>query len=181
MLISSENHRISSALQFTFKASNNEAEYEALLAGLMLISSENHSISSALRFIFKASNNEAEYEALLAGLKLTRELQVDSLLIFNDSKLVVSQISGEFQARDDRMAAYLEKVKEELQNFSRHEVKRIDREDNSNADTLDKLATSRDAELLRLVPIEIIPEPSIAKRDLVEDIDFEPLWMESSM
>ena len=36
MLVSPENHRISSALRFTFKASNNEAEYEALLAGLRL-------------------------------------------------------------------------------------------------------------------------------------------------
>ena len=59
-------------------------------AGLMLISPENHRISSALRFTFKASNNEAECEALLTGLRLIKELQVDSLLIFIDSKLVVS-------------------------------------------------------------------------------------------
>ena len=55
------------------------------------------------------------------------------------------------------MEAYLEKVKAEFQNFPRHKVKHIDREDNSNADVLAKLATNRDAELLRLVPIEIIP------------------------
>ena len=36
MLISPENHRISSALRFAFRASNNEAEYEAFLAGLRL-------------------------------------------------------------------------------------------------------------------------------------------------
>ena len=95
-------------------------------AGLMLVSPENHRISSALRFAFKASNNEAEYEALLAGLRLARELQVDSLIICSDSKLLVSQVLGEFQARDDRMAAYLEKVKAELRNFPRHEVKHID-------------------------------------------------------
>ena len=34
--------------------------------------------------------NEAEYEVLLAGLRLVEELQVDKLLIFSDSKLVVS-------------------------------------------------------------------------------------------
>ena len=37
MLISPENHRISSTLRFTVKASNNEVEYEALLAGLRLV------------------------------------------------------------------------------------------------------------------------------------------------
>ena len=144
----------------------------------MLVSPENHRISSALRFIFKASNNEAEYEALLAGLRLAKELQVDSLIIYSDSKLVVSQVLGEFQARDDRMAAYLEKVKAELRNFSRHKVKHVDREDNANADALAKLATSRDAELLCLVPIEIVTEPSIAKQNSIEAIDAQPSWMD---
>ena len=69
----------------------------------------------------------------------------------------MSQISGEFQACDDIMVAYLERVKAELQNFSKHEVKHMDREDNSNADALAKLATSKDVEILRLVLVEIIP------------------------
>ena len=125
-------------------------------AELMLISPENHRISSALYFTFKSSNNEAEYEALVVGLRVAKELQVDSLLIFNDSKLVVSQISDEFQACDDRIAAYLERVKAELQNFSRYEVKRINREDNSNADALAKLATSKDEGLFRLVPSQVL-------------------------
>ena len=137
----------------------------------MLISPENPRISSALRFTFKASNNEVEYEALLAGLRLAKELQVDSLLVFSDSELVVSQISSQFQACNDRMAAYLEKIKAELQKFFRYEIKHVDHEGNSNADALAKLATSKFAELLRLGPVEIIPEPSIAKRALVEAID----------
>ena len=37
-----------------------------------------------------------------------------------------------------------------------------------------ELSTSKDAKLLRLVPAEIIPEPSVAKQDLVEAIDSEP-------
>ena len=36
MLISPERHKITCALRFSFKASNNEAEYEALLTGLRL-------------------------------------------------------------------------------------------------------------------------------------------------
>ena len=115
---------------------------------------------------------------MLAGLRLARELQVDSLMIYSDSKLVVSQLLGEFLARDDRMAAYLEKVKAELRSFSRYEIKHIDREDNANADALAKLATSRDAELLRLVPIEIVNEPSITKQHSIEAIEAQPSWMD---
>ena len=76
------------------------------------------------------------------------------------------------------MTAYLEKVKAELRNFPRHEVKHIDREDNANADALAKLATSRDVELLRLVPIEIVAEPSITKQSSVKAIDAQPSWMD---
>ena len=54
------------------------------------------------------------------------------------------------------MAAYLEKVKVELQNFSRYEVKHVDREDNSIADALAKLATSKDAGLFHLVPSQVL-------------------------
>ena len=36
MLISPEGHKIHCALHFKFKASNNEAEYKALIAGLCL-------------------------------------------------------------------------------------------------------------------------------------------------
>ena len=61
------------------------------------------------------------------------------------------------------MVAYLEKVKVDLQNFSRYEIKHVDREGNSNADALAKLGTNKDAELLRLVP-----------DDIMEAIDSEP-------
>ena len=41
-----------------------------------------------------------------------------------------------------------------------------------------KLATSRDAELLCLVPIEIVTEPSITKQHSIKAIDVQLLWMD---
>ena len=66
-------------------------------------------MNCALRFGFKASNNEAEYEALIAGLELAKEMKVESLDIFSDSQLVVCQIN-EYQAREEKMVAYLRKA-----------------------------------------------------------------------
>ena len=34
---------------------------------------------------FKATKNEVEYEALLTGLRVTTELEVESLDVYNDS------------------------------------------------------------------------------------------------
>ena len=68
-------------------------------------------MNCALIFGFKASNNEAEYEALIVGLELAKEMKVESLDIFSYSQLVVCQINEEYQAREEKMTAYLLKAK----------------------------------------------------------------------
>ena len=75
--------------------------------GLMLVSVKEHKITCALRFDFKASNNEADYEALLTGLRLAKGLKAGNIQIFNDSQLVVKQVTEEYQARREKMAVYL--------------------------------------------------------------------------
>ena len=67
-------------------------------------------IEQALRFSFKASNNQAEYEALIAGMLLAKEMEAQNLLVKSDSQLIMGQVSGEFQAKDPQMTAYLKYV-----------------------------------------------------------------------
>ena len=50
------------------------------------------------------SNNEAEYEALIAGLELTWELGVEAIEVFSDLMLIVYQVTGAFQVKEERMA-----------------------------------------------------------------------------
>ena len=87
---------------------SNEGELEA---GLILISPDGQRMHSALTFGFQASNNEAEHKALIARLKLAKEMKVESLEIYSDSQLVVCQGTNEYQARGDKMAAYLQRPK----------------------------------------------------------------------
>ena len=60
---------------------------------------------------FKATNNEAEYEALLIGLKVATKLEVESLDAFSDFQFLVNQVQGDYLAKDLRMEAYLDEVK----------------------------------------------------------------------
>lgn len=53
-----------------------------------------------MRFGFKASKNLAKYEVLLVGLKLSIEMQVRKLVVNSNSQSVVSQVDGNFVARD---------------------------------------------------------------------------------
>jgi len=64
-------------------------------------------IEQALQFAFKASNNQAEYEALIVGMFLAKERRAWSLLAKSDSLLVTDQVTGEYQAKDPQMVAYL--------------------------------------------------------------------------
>jgi len=94
-------------------------------AGLIIISPKGHVHEHALKFLFKASNNEAEYEALLVGMDLCYALGVEHLCAFSDSQLIVSQVKGEYEARNVAMMAYLTKVKEQSLSFKKFEIKHV--------------------------------------------------------
>lgn len=49
-----------------------------------------------------------EYEALLTVLRSAKVLKVKKLRNHYDSQLVVNQLSGEYEAWDEKMAAYVE-------------------------------------------------------------------------
>uniref|UniRef100_A0A2N9F3Z9 Uncharacterized protein n=1 Tax=Fagus sylvatica TaxID=28930 RepID=A0A2N9F3Z9_FAGSY len=72
----------------------------------------------------------------------------------------VNQISGEYQARDERMASYLRAVKNSLSAFEFIQVEQIGREHNSHADILAKLATAKETDMERTVTVEILDSPS---------------------
>ncbi|XP_062086151.1 uncharacterized protein LOC133792258 [Humulus lupulus] len=147
-------------------------------AGLVLVFPEGHRVHSALHFGFNASNNEAQHEALIAGLQVALELKAEGHEIFSDSQLVVNQVLGEYQARGTKMAVYLAKAQEMLHNFRRFTIQHVLREYNSNADALAKLATTKDAELINIVPIDYLDAPSISAPDEVEVIQPQDGWME---
>jgi len=70
----------------------------------VLVSLERIKLEKSLQLGFRASNIEEEYEALIAGLKVARNLGAKEVEIFSDSRLVVSQTEGSFEARDHHMS-----------------------------------------------------------------------------
>lgn len=57
-------------------------------------------LEKSLRLGFRASNNEAGYEALIIGLRATQKLGVEEVDVFSNSRLVVNQVGGNFEAKD---------------------------------------------------------------------------------
>ena len=52
-------------------------------------------------------NNEAKYEAILTSLKVAKALEARNLKLNTDSKLVVGQITNEYEAKEERMKRHL--------------------------------------------------------------------------
>lgn len=58
------------------------------------------------------ANNEVEYKALIIGLLITKGARAQRLNVKCDSQLVVRQVQGKYEARDEKMKAYLDKASE---------------------------------------------------------------------
>jgi hypothetical protein len=48
-----------------------------------------------------ATNNQAVYHAILKGIQLLGEIKADVVEIFGDSMLVINQLIGEYDCKDD--------------------------------------------------------------------------------
>jgi len=55
-------------------------------------------MEKSLRLGFLVTNNEAKYEALLARITMVKRLEGKVVEVFSDSRLVVEQINGDFEA-----------------------------------------------------------------------------------
>ena len=143
-----------------------------------MISPKGHKIHRMIHFGFQASKNEAEYEALVASLRLAKELQVHNLKVYSDSQLVVNQVNDIYQAKREKMVAYLEKTKQLMGSILMISIEVVPQSKNANVDALAKLAFMKDVELLDTVSVEFLVEPSIKQWPEVMKLEHEPSWID---
>ena len=113
-----------------------------------------------MRLDFPATNNEIEYETLLEGMTMVQKMEGKSIKLFSDSRLVVGQVKGEFEAKDERMQGYLSQVKTMQLKFESFNLLHVPRSDNAYADSLAMLATSSAQNLPRVILVEDLRKPS---------------------
>ncbi|MCB0076035.1 MAG: ribonuclease HI family protein [Anaerolineales bacterium] len=91
--------------------------------------------TESLEFPGRMTNNEAEYETLISALDTLaskirqhgRNPRDYTLDLRGDSKLVISQVKGEWKAKDDRMAKYRDNVRTLLAQFGHYTLTHHDR------------------------------------------------------
>ena len=149
-------------------------------ARIVIITPEGISVEHSFRLGFKASNNEAKYEALLARLRAVLNLGAREVEVYSDSRLVVNQVQGSFEAKDPRMINYLQLVMHIINQFQKVKVVQITKGQNRHANSLAILASSLTEDVPWLIKVEVMAEPSIDLRVNVLIIAVsEPCWMDS--
>lgn len=107
-------------------------------AGIGVVLADEHGdvIADIARGIGATTNNVAEYRALIAGLELALERGIAELDVYLDSKLVVSQVLGEWKIKDERLRALAAKAQILMGKFDAITIQHVRREQNAAADAL---------------------------------------------
>ena len=147
-------------------------------AGIVISASNGISIEQSLSFDFKATNNQAEYEACLAGLRTAYHLGAREVTICSDSQLVISQVKGEFQAKEPLLQQYLAKLLDIQKTFNKVEYQHIPRESNARADVLSRLASTTKPGYHHSIIQEVLPAPSIHEEQATMAVAVSRSWID---
>nr|XP_023895777.1 uncharacterized protein LOC112007641 [Quercus suber] len=113
--------------------------------GVVLQSPEGDKLKHKVRLQYQTTNNEAEYEALLKGMELAKSIEAKSLLVLGDSQLIIGQVNGVFEAKEERMRKYLDRVMRIMKKFEEVSFVQVSREENMEADALAREASAKEA------------------------------------
>ena len=86
------------------------------------------------------TNNYAEYSALLTALRFAVFTRCEELQVYADSELVVKQIKGEYQVKNEGIRVLHGNALRWIQHIPHFSIQHVRRENNKEADTLANLA-----------------------------------------
>ncbi|KAL5560578.1 hypothetical protein UlMin_036789 [Ulmus minor] len=142
--------------------------------GVVLQNPSREKITRAFKFNFTVTNNEAEYEALITGLRMAKDLDVQKIVVFCDSQLVVNQITDTFGTKGPRLATYLQFAKDLVYCFESFQILHIPREANTEADRLARIGSGQ--EIDPLCPVVILSQSSLDGAS-INQVEEEETWM----
>ena len=140
--------------------------------GIILRSPKGDCLKYASRLQFQVTNNEAEYEALIMGLNLAKAMGVDSVVVHSDSQLVIGQVNGTCETKEERMKKYLNKVRNCIIAFMKVEFIQVLRGENAEAGSIARASSTEDI-MDGKIEIRYIPNIDILE---VQQVDGETNW-----
>ncbi|XP_059670871.1 uncharacterized protein LOC132316408 [Cornus florida] len=116
--------------------------------------------------------------------EVSQRAKSQDLTAFSDSQLVIRQVNGEYETKDETMEAYRFAVMREAKNFDNVKFVQLPKEQNEDADRLACSASNSGETLARVIPVSILNQPSIFEEPSgldpwqVNVIPYEPSWID---
>ncbi|XP_026430802.1 uncharacterized protein LOC113327899 [Papaver somniferum] len=128
----------------------------------VILTLEGSRIEKATRLGFQASNNEAEYEAAIIGLKAVKQLDAKNVKLVTDSMLVINQFLWTYKAKEERMALYLDHMRELANEFDQFSIGQLPRLENRHAGSLAYLSSVVETDTTCFIVVDFQELPSIS-------------------
>ena len=78
---------------------------------------------------YQTTNNKVKYESLFKGLELAKSLGAESIVVQGDSQLIIGQVNGTCEAKEERMKKYLNRLKSFIKKFKEATFIQVSREE----------------------------------------------------
>ena len=121
-------------LQFDGGARGNPAGKSG--CGMVLYDDQGQEVWCGWKYLAPMSNNMAEYHSILLGLLCAKSLGIQRIQAQGDSELVVKQLNGIYQVRDEKLKELWGPTRDVMREFADIQVSHIGREYNKRADWL---------------------------------------------
>ena len=87
------------------------------------------------------TNNQAEYEVVLWGIQLLHEVKAKAIEIFGDSLLIINQLIGLYECKEETLKGYYDECQKLLKEFLHISFQHIPRAQNQEANRLAQSAS----------------------------------------
>uniref|UniRef100_A0A803N6I0 Integrase catalytic domain-containing protein n=1 Tax=Chenopodium quinoa TaxID=63459 RepID=A0A803N6I0_CHEQI len=122
--------------------------------------------------------SESKWILFVDGLSNQRGAGLGMVLKSPQGDMIVSQIIGDFPAKDSKMTTYLDIAKEKAKHFHPSTILQIPRDQNVQADTLANLASALKKTTFINIPLVHLQKPSVSFKEIlpVSDVNNGDDW-----
>lgn len=104
--------------------------------GIVMLDENGNVVKEMSDYIGQTTNNIAEYTALITALKEALEMGCEEIEVFSDSELMVKQINGQYQIKNEGIKRLYSQVVQLMKEFRSFSINHVRREYNKRADEL---------------------------------------------
>ena len=115
--------------------------FDLLNKNMPITSQEKKQYPILIRLQFKFTNNTTEYKAYIIYLKAILKLKVRKIDVYGNSLLIICQVKGEWQIKDETLKSYQDYLLKLANEFEEIKFTHISRDKNQFTDVLATLAS----------------------------------------